>query len=137
MLQLVCIHCSYPMNPGSCWLLSLLLVSYVSYAKKIIEDFFYHNPSLPYKPLPPHSLKSLCHSIIGMNHKRHVYIAVLRHRLWFYHDFSMIYLILLHCFVYLLLVFHSHFSMLLLDKNIAILWFISIVSSMYDEVMSW
>lgn len=41
--------------------------SYTSYSKQI-EDFFYDDPSLPYKPLPEHSMQeSPCCHIIGKN----------------------------------------------------------------------
>jgi hypothetical protein len=43
-----------------------------------VEDFFCDNPSLPYKPLPPHSLEeSPCYPIIGINHERHTYYCKL------------------------------------------------------------
>jgi len=46
--------------------------------KKKVEAFFYDNPSLPYNPLPPHSLEeSPCYHIIGMNHKRRMYYCKL------------------------------------------------------------
>ncbi len=56
--------------------------SYTSYTsdsnKKKVEDFFCDNPSLPYKPLPQHSLEeSPCYPIIGINHKRRVYYCKL------------------------------------------------------------
>jgi hypothetical protein len=55
-----------------------LVISYTSYNKKKVEDFFYNNPSLPYKPLPPHSLEqSPCYPVIGMNHKRRMYYCKL------------------------------------------------------------
>jgi hypothetical protein len=45
-----------------------------------VEDFFYddNNPSLPYKPLPPHSLEeSPCYTIIKRNHKLGTYYCKL------------------------------------------------------------
>ena len=58
--------------------------SYTSYAldsKKKVEDFFYDNLSLPYKPLPPHSLEqSPCYPITGINHKRGTYYCKLHRK---------------------------------------------------------
>jgi hypothetical protein len=36
---------------------SISYISYASYSNNEVEAFFYDNPSLPYKPLPPHSLE--------------------------------------------------------------------------------
>jgi hypothetical protein len=52
--------------------------SYASYSNKKVEDFFYDNPSSPYKSLPPHSLEeSPCYPVIGMNHTRRMYYCKL------------------------------------------------------------
>ena len=67
-------------SPGSldknseCRPVATSYTSYASDSKKKVEDFFHDNPSLVYKPLPPHSLEqSPCYPIIGVNPKRRTY----------------------------------------------------------------